>query len=523
MKKILESIKEILESEANLLVNNLDDIKKLAKRDNNVVKKVVDNRFELVKQLIDSMDDKSDTFYAELIQIISTYINQLYDRDIDFCNVGINSSSFSEELDSLDTIHFNSNDSYILSKANRELSEQLFDYVCSILESNKNITLDVETLKRLLNRNPKLFSLSVEEVYLYRPFDFNRLTKIINENQMLEKSNISIEEVYQLLLDTCQLNNDDVFSSLVKPEQFKQNHQKIDEILTWCNAKAFVEITNIIKRNFEKDFDRFSIAKKRNKNKFCEELIIELLHCRADKDDCDLIHQILTDSEIEINYDLYSADYTGQTDLKSVIALSGNRTIIKDLLSKEHNIQNYYSHGDCGIQLYILYAIIGNYEKALANFEENYNFKYDLDDEDNNWDRSGYAYGGWSYEDSLARFIGSMCDSFKEDSVDYSMTINLISRVINSENVKYINLEETLTPIQGVLSDDDFKLLVDALLEKHNSGNLGFLSVNDHEGMFTRYIISIANEDEIQSDLNALNTKEKKKSLIHTKKDDKKH
>ncbi len=130
MKKVLESIEDILKSEAILLVNNSDDIKQLAKRDNNVIKKAVDNRFELVKQLIDSMDDKSDTFYVELIQIISTYINQLYDREIDFCNVEINSSSNSEELDSLDTIYFNYNDSYILAKSNRKLSAQLFDYVC---------------------------------------------------------------------------------------------------------------------------------------------------------------------------------------------------------------------------------------------------------------------------------------------------------------------------------------------------------------------------------------------------------
>ena len=104
------------------------------------------------------------------------------------------------------------------------------------------------------------------------------------------------------------------------------------------------------------------------------------------------------------------------------------------------------------------------------------------------------------------------------------MIINLISRVINSENVKYINLEETLTPIQEVLSEDDFKLLVDDLLKKYNSGHLSFVVVHDHEeAMFTRYIISIANEDEIQSDLDALNTKEKNKNLIHTKKDDTKH
>lgn len=508
----LEIIKKVLESDAGLVIEDISEP---------TVKKVIDNRLSLIKQNVNSSENKDDNFYAKLIKLIANFINQLYDKDVnDFPSIVLDENG---EITEQDYDEINSSDMFKLTKANRELSKQLFDYVCSILESNNNITLDVETLKRLLNRNPKLFSLSVEKDYLYRTFDFNKLTKIINENQTLEKSKIDIEEVYQLLLDTCQLNNNDVFGSLVKPEQFKQNHQKIDEILTWCNAKTFAEITKIIKCKFDRDFDRFSIVKKRNKNKFCERLIIELLHWHADKEDCDLIHKILTDSEIEIDYNLYSADYTGQTDLKSIIALSGNRTIIKDLLSKEQNIQSYYSHGDHGIQLYILYAIIGDYEKALANFEKNYNFKYDLDDEDNNWDRSGYAYGSWGYKDSLARFFDSMCASFKEDSTDYSTIINLISCVMNNENVKYINLEETLTPIREVLSDDDFKLLVDALLRKHNSGNLGFLTVSDHDGMFTRYIISIANEDEIQNNLNDLNKKEKNKSLIHTKKDDSKH
>ena len=247
-----------------------------------------------------------------------------------------------------------------------------------------------------------------------------------------------------------------------------------------------------------------------------------MLHYHADKDDCNLIHQILTDSEIEIDYNLYLSDYYGETDLKSIIALSGNKTIIKDLLSKEQNLQNYYRRGDYGIQLYILYAVIGDYEKAITNFEERYNFKYDLDDEDESWDRSGYAYGGWGYEDSLARFINSMCNSFKKDNVDYSIIINLISRVINNKNVKYINLEKTLTPIQEVTSADDFKLLVNDLLAKHNSGNLGFLTVNDCDEMLTRYIISVASEDEVQMHLGNIYKKGKNKVLTFnsTKKND---
>lgn len=507
----LESIKKVLDSDAGLIVEDMsqpDD------------KKVVDNRFSLIKQNVELVENKDDNYYAELIKLIGNYIDQLYDKNVeDFPGIVLDENG---EIATQDYDELNSIDMFNLTKANKELSEKLFEYVCSILESNKDVKLDIETLKRLLNRNPKLFTLSVDKSYLYRTFDYKKLVKLINKNQILEKSNISIDNVYQLLLDTCQINNNDVFGGLVKPEQFSQNHQKIDEILSWCNAKAFVEITNIIRHNFDKNFDRFSILNKRNKNKFCEWVIIELLRYRADKDDCNLIHQILTDAEIKIDYDLYSADYFGETDLKSIIALSGNKTIIKDLLSKEQNIQNYYRHGDHGIQLYILYAIAGDYEKAITNFEERYNFEYDLDDEDKNWDRSGYAYGGWGYEDSLARFIGSMCNSFKEDSVDYSMIINLISRVINCENIKYINLEKTLAPIQEVLSADDFKLLVDALLTKHNSGNLGFLTVNEHKKMFTRYIISIASEDEVQKHLDALNKKGKNKvlSLNSIKKDD---
>ena len=219
---------------------------------------------------------------------------------------------------------------------------------------------------------------------------------------------------------------------------------------------------------------------------------------------------------------MYSADFTGETNLKSIIALSNNKTIIKDLLSKEQNIQKYYRHGDHDIGLYTLYAIVGDYEKAIASFEENYNFKHDLCDIDKTWDKSGYTYGDYGYYDSLARFIESVCDSFKENNVDYSTIINLINRIINSKKVKYINLEKTLIPIQKVLSDDDFKLLVDALLEKHNSGNLEFITVNDYEGMFTRYKINIASEDEIQEQLETLNRKEKNKilSLKPIKKDD---
>ena len=511
MNEILKKVKGILESEASLLVESTNDVVNLSKKDNASKKKIVDNRFELITKLLDSVKNKNEAFYTRLIEILAIYIERLYDRRVNYCNIAIVSSD--EELDFVDTIHFGSWDTINFAHKNRKLAEQLFNYVCTLLENNENIKLDIETLKRLLNRNPKSLYFSIEENYVCRPFDFERLVIILKKNQTLEKSDIGIEDTYQLLLDTCELNNEKVFISLVKPEQYTKNHSKIDEILMRCNAKVFIEITNIIRHNFDKSFDRFSIVKKRNKNRFCETLIIEILHRHCNKEDYDLIHQILSFPEIELDYDMYYSDYTGQSDLKSIIALSENRTIIKDLMCKAQ-IQEYYSHGEDSIQLFILYAIIGEYEKAIADFNEKYEFKYDLYDEDKSWDTSGYAYGGWGYKDSLARFINKMCESFKEDETDYTTVINLINRIINSENIKYINLEETLTPIKEVLSPEDFKFLIEVLWKKYKSGNLNFLSISNHEDMFTQYKISIASEDEAKTQIENLNKKGKSKILI---------
>lgn len=510
---ILESIKKILDSDAGLVIDKVSQPKD---------KKLVDNRFTLIKQIVEQIENKDTNFYTKLVALISNYVNELYDKRVnDFPNVVLdeNGDDVPQEYDEL-----NSNDIFNLTQANKELSKKLFEYVCSILESDKDIQLDIETLKKLLNRNPKLFTLSVEESYLYRTFDYKKIVKIINENGTLGKSNISIDDIYQLLFDTCQLNNQDVFCGLVTPEQFSKNHQKIDEILSCCNAKAFVEITNIITRNFDKNFDRLSFAKNRSKDKFCERLIIELLHSYVEDEDCNLIHQILTDSEIQIDYDRYYADCNGQTNLKSLIALSKNPIIIKDLLSKEQNVQDCYWHGESGIQLFRLYGIIGDYEKALTNFNERYNYGHDYtEDFDDDFNRVGHTYGGWDYEDSVAGFVNDVCSSFNEQNTDYPMRKAIINKILNNDKVKYINLEETLPAVQEVLSDEDFKALLNALVLKRNSDNLGFIvsEENDDDSFFNHYVIRLASEEEIQNYLLSFNKKEKAKvlSLNPTKKD----
>ena len=291
----------------------------------------------------------------------------------------------------------------------------------------------------------------------------------------------------------------------------------IDEILNCCNAKSFVEITNIITRNLDKNFDRLAFAKNRSKDKFCEKLIIELLHYYYFTDeDCDLIHQILTDSEIQIDYDRYYADYIGQTNLKSLIALSKNPIIIKDLLSKEQNVQDYYWHGDSKIQLFRLYGIIGDYEKALVNFNEKYNYGCDYTENfDDDFNRVGYTYARCLYEDSVVGFINDVCTSFNEQNTDYSMRKVIINKILNNDKVKYFNLEETLHSIQKVLSDEDFKTLLDTLVLKRNSGKLGFIisEENSEITLLNRYVIRLASEEEVQDYLSSINKKEKVLSL----------
>ena len=170
----LESIKKVLDSDAGLIVEDM------LKSDD---KKVVDNRFSLIKRNGELIENKDDYFYAELIKLIGNYIDRLYDKDVKyFPSIVLDEAG---ERTTQDYDELNSSDMFNLTKANKELSEKLFEYVCGILKNNKDIKLDIEILKRLLNRNPKLFTFSVDENYLYRTFDYKKLIKIIYENQIL--------------------------------------------------------------------------------------------------------------------------------------------------------------------------------------------------------------------------------------------------------------------------------------------------------------------------------------------------
>ena len=163
----LETIKRILDSDAGLIIEDMSQ---------STNKKVIDNRLGLIKQIINQADNKDDKFYTKLIKLISYYINQLYDKKVeDFPSI-VYDGNFKKVEQKYDKL--NLNDMFNLTLANEKLSKNLFEYVCSILEANKDIKVDIKTLKRLLNRNPKSFTLSVEEIYLYRTLILNHLKNV---------------------------------------------------------------------------------------------------------------------------------------------------------------------------------------------------------------------------------------------------------------------------------------------------------------------------------------------------------
>lgn len=182
--------------------------------------------------------------------------------------------------------------------------------------------LDAEKLISLLDRDPKLSSSTLDGHY-YRSYNFNRLAKIMKENKTLEKSNISLDDVYQILIQTFQLNNEEVFGVLVKPEEFKQSHEAVNLALLECHANVFVEITSIIRKCFDENFDRLAVAKSRDYDNFCGKVIIELLRSNVDEEDTDFINKMLTDDSIEIDYNLHHSN----TTLKKILAHSGIKRI----------------------------------------------------------------------------------------------------------------------------------------------------------------------------------------------------
>lgn len=477
---------------------------------------VVDNRFMLLKSMVDFVDNKDDAFYADLITTMSEYIDTLYDSRIekpeDYKGIVFdnNGKMLLQEKD-----FTRCEDDFVCLKtfshrANVDLVRNLFDYTCDILERNKDVVLDVSTLSRLLNRNPKRLSMSIDMDYVYRGLDFTRLAKIVKQNEMLDKANISTGDVYQLLIDTCQLNNEFVVPHLVSSDDFKNNHSKIDEILKTCGAWNFVNITNIIVKYLDEDFDRLSYVREKQNEIFSGYVIFHSLKSDCEEKDYELVHEILTDNDIEVDYTVSLSDYLGGYNLREFIAFYGNKQVLSDFLSNENNVRTTYWYGNKVIDLFNLYAKIGEYEKALTAFNSIYcygcDYRGSLDD-------NGYAFGWLLHRDSLVDFVGDMCKSFEEEEVPFDDRSNLINSILINDNVPYINLNSVLPVVKNVLFDEDYQMLSNKLEEKYSNGNLKFTVVEEQKDPTARVRIRIATDEEVSRTFSSFATKEENKVL----------
>ncbi len=185
----------------------------------------VDNRLSIIKRKVNEYGCKDDFFYYLLIKLISMNLSKIYNRKFsDWIGLVLseNEELIPQPLSNINNF-ISSNFNYIdaIQQADCEFSINLFEYVCDILESNRDIMLDAETLIRLLDRRFELSSSNLEGQH-YQTYNFSRLAKIMKENHTLEKSNISLDDTYQILMQTNQFNNEDVFGFLVNSEEFKK-------------------------------------------------------------------------------------------------------------------------------------------------------------------------------------------------------------------------------------------------------------------------------------------------------------
>ncbi len=74
MDEFLEKIKEILESEVSILIENVDDVVSLLKERGSSKKKIVDDRWKSLTKLLNFIQDKDENFYAKIIETIGINI-----------------------------------------------------------------------------------------------------------------------------------------------------------------------------------------------------------------------------------------------------------------------------------------------------------------------------------------------------------------------------------------------------------------------------------------------------------------
>lgn len=391
-----------------------------------------------------------------------------------------------------------------VTRSDRRLAENLFRYIGTILENYPDITLRKETITRLFNTNPELFPFSVDEIYDDRMLDYVSLAAIMNQNKTLEKSGFTTEDILKLLIDTYQVRNEKIWREFLTPEQLQTSHQTIDEFLSRCNAKMFVHISNIITRNFDANYDRYTLIKEHSKDNkaFPTAVLKELSHVAETEADYQLMKRLLTDDEIQIDWNLSHRDYFSETDinLKTDLALTRNPKILSILLQDSNRIHTYYSYDEAiYISLFEIYAILGDYKKSIQTFEEkfhdNQNYASYVDNPQKKLQKGIPIVIPPYFQDVFTQYIETLVKSFEDRKINENKRKEILSRVFNSKTITYINPAEVLEEIEPTLSKETFQELVTRLREREQNGEIRFVTREEY-GL--DQIIRTIKEDEVE-------------------------
>lgn len=526
----MEPIKQILDNQ-NVVVHLQD--RKI---------EIEDERINNLIHFIDS-DKRNDAFYQQVIDELVREIDFLYQKDppvftgvvVDsqekalpdyksVCQNRWNVTSPKNQNRLQDLLMYTSSNSehtsqedqieeaiYTLEKiqrqvtrSDRRLAENLFRYIGTILENYPDITLRKETITRLFNTNPELFPFSVDEIYDDRMLDYVSLAAIMNQNKTLEKSGFTTEDILKLLIDTYKVRNEEIWREFLTPKQLQTSHQTIDEFLSHCNAKMFVHISNIITRNFDANYDRYTLIKEHSKDNkaFPTAVLKELSHVAETEADYQLMKRLLTDDEIQIDWNLSHRDYFSETDinLKTDLALTRNPKILSILLQDSNRIHTYYSYDEAiYISLFEIYAILGDYEKSIQTFEEkfhdNQNYASYVDNPQKKLQKGIPIVIPPYFQDVFTQYIETLVKSFEDRKINETKRKEILSRVFNSKTITYINPAEVLEEIEPTLSKETFQELVTRLREREQNGEIRFVTREEY-GL--DQIIRTIKEDEVE-------------------------
>ena len=438
---------------------------------------VYDYRLNHIKNVINKEKNKDNLYYNNLFKLIVNKLDYLLEKEYLY---GFSYNSKGIKSPQNDT---NREEKRQLIRANITFAQNLFSFLCELLENNKNIVLDIQILKKLFNRGSKESSLYVDSFEITKPFSFRKMAEIISNNKMITKMELNTDNIYQFLIDTHQLHDESIFNSFISKEQFLNNHLKIDEVLKTCNAKTFYIITSNILHNYDENFDIFKYLKERHSNEFCENYMFEALKDKLDIKLEPVIYTIMTNPSIKIDYNKRYDDFVGQTNLKSLIAYNGSKRMVINLLSDKNNIEDYYYQGENKLPLYIVLTRIGDLDHAIKVFDRIYDGEKEYVNEDNR-DLEKYGYrrldiDSYSKRDNLIRLLMEMFKS--NNGIMFEIRMDFVKKILSNKKIKYVDIDGVVEILKDYLLDEDFAEICRNLLERRNKKEIEFIKIGELE------------------------------------------